>query len=92
MDGCVEEPLAPSLGALAVAWILFDIRDHARIENAFAIVCGIKAGVEIDMGASEVQTNLLGHLLQRFQTIWQQHHIRFIHWRDGEGRVESTCG
>jgi hypothetical protein len=38
MDGGIEEPFTPSLGALAVAGILFDIGDHARIENTLTIV------------------------------------------------------
>src|SRR5262247_7880 len=46
MDRGIEEPLAPSLGALAVAGIFFDVGDHAGIENALTIVRGIKSGVE----------------------------------------------
>jgi hypothetical protein len=33
MDGGVEEPLAPALGALAVTGILGDVGDQARIED-----------------------------------------------------------
>ena len=54
MDGGIEEPLAPSLGALAVAEILCDIGDHASIENALTIVCGIKTRVEIQIGSSKL--------------------------------------
>jgi hypothetical protein len=64
MDGGIEESLTPWLGALAVAEILCDIGNHARIEHALEIVCGIKARVEIDIGAFEVQTDLFGHLLR----------------------------
>src|SRR5437870_8491412 len=64
MDGGVEQPLAPALGVLAVAWVLFDVRDHTDIENARAIGSGIKAAVKIDISASEVQPDLFGHLLQ----------------------------
>ena len=63
MDGGVEQPLAPTLGGLAVARILFDVGNQARIENALAIVRGIKAAIEIEIGASEVQPDLFGHLL-----------------------------
>ena len=38
MDRGVEEPLAPTLGALAVTGILFDVGDHAGIENALPIM------------------------------------------------------
>ena len=45
MEDGIEEPFAPSLGAFAVAGILLDVRDHARIEHARAIVRGIKAKI-----------------------------------------------
>jgi hypothetical protein len=60
MDGGIEEPLAPSLGALAVPGILCDVGDHARIENALAIVRGIKSSVEIQIGSCKVQTDRFG--------------------------------
>jgi hypothetical protein len=34
MDGGVEEPLAAALGVLAVARVLGDVGDQARIEDA----------------------------------------------------------
>src|SRR5215475_15729898 len=83
MDGGIEEPLAPSLGALAVPGILCDVGDHARIEHALAIVRGIKASVEIQIGSSKLQTDRVSHLLQRLQTLRQQHHVRLI---DGSHR------
>jgi hypothetical protein len=66
MEGCIEEPFAPSLGAFAVAGILFDVRDHSSIENALAIVRGIKASVEIQIGSSKVQSDHFGQPLQGF--------------------------
>ena len=54
MDGFVEESLAPALGALAVAGILWDIGDQARIEDALPIVCRIKTAIEIEIDPSEV--------------------------------------
>src|SRR5215831_6817256 len=53
MDRFVEQPLAPALGALAVAGILRDIGDQARIEDALPIVCRIKTAVQIEIGPSE---------------------------------------
>jgi hypothetical protein len=47
MDDCVEEAFASTLRGLAVAGILFDIGDQASIENAFPIVRGIKATIEV---------------------------------------------
>src|SRR5688500_12451850 len=49
MNSGIEETLASSLGALAVAWILCDVGNHSCIENALAIVRGIKASVEIQI-------------------------------------------
>jgi hypothetical protein len=62
----------------AVAWILFNVGDHAGIENALTIVRGIKASVEIQIGVSQVQTDRFGHPLQSFQTIGQQDHVRLV--------------
>ena len=90
MDRGVEEPLASALGALAVPGILWDVGDQARIENVRAIACGIKATIEVEIRASEVQPHLFGHAFQRFQTIREQDHIRFIDWRDGEGSQDIT--
>ena len=69
MDGGIEEPLASSLGALAVAGILCEVGDQAGIENALAIALGIKARVEIQIGSCKVQTDRFGHSLQGLQTI-----------------------
>jgi len=70
MDHFIEEAFASALGVLAIPRILFDVWDHAGVENAFAIVRGIKATIEVEIGASEVQTHLFDHLLQRFQALW----------------------
>src|SRR5262252_10075464 len=85
MDGSIEEPLAPALGALAVAGVLFDVGDHPRIKNARAIRSGVKAAVEIDRSASEVHPDLFRHLLQRVQPLGQQHHVRLIDGGHGQG-------
>src|SRR5215510_16309322 len=60
MNDFVEEAFAPALRVLAVAGILFDIGDEARIENALAIVCRIKAAIQIEIGPSEIQPDLFG--------------------------------
>ena len=78
MNGFMEEALASTLGALAMTGILCDVGDHARIENALPIVCGIKAAIEVEIGASQVQTDLFGDLLQGLQPLRQQDHIRLI--------------
>ena len=62
MDGLVEEAFASAFRGLAVAGILFDIGDEARIENALAIVRSIKAAIQIEIGPSEIQPDLFGHL------------------------------
>ena len=45
MDGGVEQPFAPTLGMLAVAGVLWDVRNHASMENALPIACRIKARI-----------------------------------------------
>ena len=60
----VKETFAAALGALAVAGILGDIGDQARIENALPVVRSIKATIEIEIGLSEVQPDLFGYFLQ----------------------------
>ena len=69
MHGGIEEPFAPSLGALSVAGIHFDVGKHTRIENALAVVRGIKASVEIQIGSSQVQPNRFGDPLQGFEPL-----------------------
>ena len=54
MNGGVEQAFASALGSLSVARIVVDVGDQARIENALPIVRGIKAAIEVEIGASEV--------------------------------------
>src|SRR5215468_8137539 len=79
----VKETFAAALGALAVAGILRDVGDHAGIENALPIVGGITAAIEVEISASEVQTNLFGYLFQCFQALGEQDHICGIDGCDG---------
>jgi hypothetical protein len=94
MDGGVEQPLAPALGVLAVAGVLFDIGDHPRIEHALTIRFGVKAAVEIDISASEIQADLFGDLLQGVQTLGQQDHVRLLDGghREGSQHVAMVVG
>src|SRR5436305_15098162 len=64
MDCCIEEAFASALGCLAVAGILCDVGDQARIEDALLIVRGVKAAIEIEIGTSEVQSDLFGYAFQ----------------------------
>ena len=63
--------LRPRLVCLLMTRILFDVRDHAGVENAFAIMRGIKVPIEVEIGVSEVQPHLFGHLFQHFQALWE---------------------
>jgi hypothetical protein len=78
MDGFIEEAFASTLGGLAIAGIRFDVGDHASIEHALPIVCGIEAAIEVEIGAFQVQTDMFGDLLQGLQPLRQQDHIRLI--------------
>ena len=88
MDGGVEEAFTAALGALPVAELLGDVRDQARIENALAIVRRIKATIEVEIGASEVQPDLFGHLLQGFQTL--RNRIMSVSLTGATGRGAKT--
>ena len=83
MNRGVEEPLAPALGTLTVARILGDVGDQAGIEYALPIAGRIKAAIEVEVGTSEVQPDLLGHLFQRSQALRAQDYIGFIDGRHG---------
>ena len=85
MDRFIEEAFASALRALTVPGILWDVGDQARIEYALPIVRGIKAAIKVEVGTSQVQPDLLGHLLQGLQALGKQHHIRLIHRSHGEG-------
>ena len=69
MDGFVEQTRSSSLRVLSMTRILLNVGDHAGVENALAIVRGIKTSVEIQIGSSQAQTDHFGHPLQSFQTI-----------------------
>jgi hypothetical protein len=86
MDSGIKQAFATALGTLAVPAVLWDVGDQARIEHALAMVRRINATIEVEIGASEVQPNLFGHLLQGFQTRRQQDHVRLI---DGSNRQGS---
>ena len=85
MNRCIEQPLAPALGSLAITRILFDVRDHSRIEDRFAIRLGIEPAIKVEIRALECQTRQLGHPLQGLQPFGEQHHIRFIDRRHRKG-------
>ena len=74
----MEQPLAPTLGALAVARILWDVGNHTGMENALTIVRRIKAAIKIEIGPSEVQPDLFGHVFQRLQAFREQDHVGLI--------------
>jgi hypothetical protein len=85
MDGFVEEAFASALRGLTVAGILFEIGDQAGMENARAIVRGIKAAIKVKVGTTEIYTNLFSHLFQRFQALRSQHHVGLIDGSHGDG-------
>jgi hypothetical protein len=63
MDGFVEQALAPALGGLAIAQILFENRNEPRIEDTLATAGRIKAAIEVEIRTFQVQTNLFGYLV-----------------------------
>jgi hypothetical protein len=71
MDGGIEEAFAAALGALAVTGVLFDVGNQAGIKNTLPIAGGIKAPIEVEIGAFQIYTHFFGHLFQRFQALWE---------------------
>src|SRR5215470_11071048 len=78
MNGGVEQAFASALRGLAVTGILFDVGNHAGIENALPIVRGIKTTIEVEVGAAEVQPDLFGHRFQRLQAFREQDKVGLI--------------
>ena len=64
MHSFVEEALPSTLRALAVPRMLGDGGDQAGIEDALPLAGRITAAIEVEVGTSEIQPNLFGHLLQ----------------------------
>lgn len=69
MDRLVEQPFPSPLGGLPVAWVLFDVRNHARIKDHLAIVLGIKATIEVDIRPFEIPSQQFAHSLQDSQAL-----------------------
>ena len=88
MNGFMEESPASALRALTVPRILWDVEDHASVEYALTMTCGITAALEVEIGVSQVQTDLLSHRLQGLQSLGQEHHIRFMHGSHGDRRKD----
>src|SRR5918912_711222 len=61
MDGGVEEAFAAAFRRLTVTRILCDVRNEPRIEHALPIAGRITATIEVEIGASEVYPDGLGH-------------------------------
>src|SRR5437870_5110603 len=64
MNHGIEQALPSTLGGLTIARILFDVRNQPCIENAVPIACGIKAAIEVEIGPTEIYTDLFRHLFQ----------------------------
>src|SRR5262249_48591879 len=47
----------------------FDVGHHPCIEDHLPVAGGIKAAIEVEIGTTEVQPDLFGHLLQRVQAL-----------------------
>src|SRR5882724_640259 len=82
MESFVEQPLAPTLSGFAMARVLCDIRNHARIEDHLPIARGINAAIEVEIRAFQYEARLFCYVRQCVQTIWKQDHSRFIDWSD----------
>jgi hypothetical protein len=66
MDDFIKQTLSSTFRSLSVTGILFDVGDHSSVENALAIVRGIKAGIKIQVGSYECQAHRFDDPLQDF--------------------------
>ena len=62
----------PRLGCLRFRGFSGMLGIRPGIEYGFPIAGGIKAAIEVEVGPSEVQPHVFGHLLQGVQTLGQQ--------------------
>jgi hypothetical protein len=67
---------------------LLPVGDQPCIEDALPITRRIKATIEMEIGAFEVQPHLSGDLLQRAQALRKQHHVGLIDRRHGDRRED----
>jgi hypothetical protein len=63
MDRFVEQPFAPALGRLAVAWILFDVRNHPGNELPRSKLRGIKLPLAYSHGPASLAGWMLAYLV-----------------------------
>jgi hypothetical protein len=84
MEGGVKEAFAAALGALAITGVLFDVGDQAGIKNTLPIAGGIKTAIEVEIGTFQVQPNLFGHLLHRFQALREQDQVGLVDGSHGD--------
>src|SRR5712691_7649869 len=86
MDSGVEEPLAPALGTLTGARILWDVGEHTRRDPALPLVRNIKAAIQLERGTAAVHPDLFGHRLQRVPALRQPPPVGLMDGRHGDGR------
>jgi len=56
-NGGVEDRLAAPLGGFSSAWIRVDVRNHAAIENRFAIYPAIVDAIQADNCSLKIKTD-----------------------------------
>ena len=56
-NGGVEDRLAAPLGGFSAAWIRVDVRNHAAIENRFAIYPAIVDAIQADNCSLKIKTD-----------------------------------
>src|SRR5262245_42433891 len=67
MEHGIEQPLAPTLGALAVARILWEVGNHTGRQDPLPLVRRIQAARQLERGPAENPPALLRHLFERRQ-------------------------
>lgn len=92
MDAFVEQSFPSTLGRLLVPRVLLDTGHQAHLEDRLAIRLGIAPPSEIELRPSQLQPCELGHPLERFEPLWEQHGICFIDRGDWQGSQHIQSG
>ena len=86
MEHRIAPALPSALGGLAIAPMLFEVRQQPRMENARPIACGINAALEVERGSTAISTDLVGPRCQRLQALRPQGHGGCIDRSHGDRR------
>jgi hypothetical protein len=78
----IKEALAPPFGLLPIARILFDVGLQSGIEDVLAIGLTVKARIQIEDRAGNLDPHLVGDSFKGFEPLGKKHYVHLAHRRD----------